>query len=573
MKKKNFNAKGEGINRRQLLGSGAALVGGALVGSALSVPKALAQESAANGPTNSEGSGWYSTPPNLRPPVVEVQSGKLRGFRDGRTTVFLGIPYAEADRFELPKPVQPWKGVKSAQAWGPVCPIVNMTKPGIDEFVFPHRYWLENEHCQVLNIWTQNLSRNAKKPVMVWMHGGGFTNGSSMESYAYDGKNLSEYGDVVVVSMNHRLNIIGTLDLSAYGSQYAQSRYTGTADLVSCLQWIHDNIESFGGDPGNVTIFGQSGGGSKVARMMHTPVAKGLFHKAVCESGGGEVMADEDVAKNLKTLRMIAAATLANLNLTGNQIDKLKAVPYPQLIAAGDAALRTVAKQTGARRVGWNVVADDDYITRAFCDWSSDIPLVFGNVFSEMRGNLVTGEDKNAWSQQEVEKRLTAAYGDKKDAVVAAFKEAFPNKKVQDVLFFAVPSNGALVAKREAGKAPVYNYLFAYEYPVNSGITSFHTSELAFVFHNLHAHHIRIATGDAPAGFPLQDLVSGAWINLARTGNPSQPGLDWKPYAKEDPVTMVFDHVSRYQNMNYDKFHSLLPNQGGFGFFARRRKA
>ena len=213
--------------------------------------------------------------PNMDPPVVEVRGGKLRGFRDGKTTTFFGIPYAEAERFELPKPVAAWEGVKSAQAWGPVCPIVNMTRSGPDEFVFPHRYWVENEHCQVLNVWTQNLSGAAKKPVMVWMHGGGFTNGSSMESYAYDGKNLSEFGDVVVVSLNHRLNIIGTLDLSAYGAQYENSRYTGMADLVAALQWVQQNIAQFGGDPGNVTIFGQSGGGSKVTRLMHMPDGKG----------------------------------------------------------------------------------------------------------------------------------------------------------------------------------------------------------------------------------------------------------------------------------------------------------
>ena len=131
-----------------------------------------------------------------------------------------------------PEPVKPWDGIRSAQAWGPVSPIPMQDKPGSDEFVFPHRFWLENEACQALNIWTQSASASVKKPVMVWMHGGGFTNGSSMESYAYDGKNLSEFGDVVVVSLNHRLNIIGTMDLSAYGGQYENSRYTGMADLV-----------------------------------------------------------------------------------------------------------------------------------------------------------------------------------------------------------------------------------------------------------------------------------------------------------------------------------------------------
>ena len=168
------------------------------------------------------------------------------------------------------------------------------TSVGADDFVFPHRYWVQNEHCQVLNVWTQITAAATKKPVMVWMHGGGFTNGSSMESYAYDGKTLSEFGDVVAVSVNHRLNIIGTLDLSAYGAEYANSRNTGMADLVAALQWVHENIEAFGGDPGNVTIFGQSGGGGKVIRLMHMPSAKGLFHKVICQSGGALTYRDTD---------------------------------------------------------------------------------------------------------------------------------------------------------------------------------------------------------------------------------------------------------------------------------------
>jgi para-nitrobenzyl esterase len=545
------------MNRRQLLSGGTAVIGGTLVAAAL-------HSSPVRGQENSENSATTSTPPGLDPPVVSVVSGKLCGFWQDKTAVFLGIPYAEAERFELPKPVQPWHGIKSAQVWGPVCPILNMTAPGVHEFVFPHRYWIENEHCHVLNVWTQDTSRAAKKPVMVWMHGGGFADGSSMEAYAFDGRNLSEFGDVVVVSMNHRVNIIGTLDLSAYGSEFAQSRYTGTADLVAALQWVHDNIENFGGDPDNVTIFGQSGGAGKVARMLHIPAAKGLYHKAICESGGDAVLTERDPVKDTENLRMIAAATLKNLNLTGDQIDKLKTVPYQDLIAAGEAALKSVAEQTGVPMLIWYVYADDRYMTREFCDWTSSIPLMFGNVFSEMMDSLAAGEDKNAWTEQEVEDRLTAEYGDKKDEVVAAFKLAFPHKKVRDVLFFAVPINDALVAKREAGTAPVYNYLFTYEYPVNYGVTSFHTSELAFVFHNLHEPQVRVATGDAPAGFPLQDRMSRAWVNFARTGNPAQPGLDWKPYAQADAQTMVFDIDSGCRNLNYDRFLSLLPKQKGF---------
>jgi para-nitrobenzyl esterase len=556
------------MSRRELLGRGAALMGAAVAGATLPSPIAAADirayTTAPNQHFDAEGAK-PSALPNFDPPVVQGQAGKLRGFRDGKTTVFLGIPYAVAERFELPTLVKPWDGIKSAQAWGPVCPIPQMSAPGIDEFVFPHRYWVENEHCQVLNIWTPDPSPATKRPVMVWLHGGGFTNGSSMESYAYDGKNLSEFGDVVVVSVNHRLNIIGTLDLSAYGPQYAQSRYTGTVDLVAALQWIHDNIASFGGDPGSVTLFGQSGGGSKAARMLHTPAAKGLFHKVICESGGSEVLTDQDVAKNIKTAQAITAATLANLNLTGDQIDKLKVVAYPELLAAGNAALKTVAQQSGSPRgVGWNPIADDQYITRAFCDWSADIPVMSGSVFSEFRGNLVTGANKNAWSEQEIDSHLTATYGDKKDAVVEAFKQSFPGKKVQDVIYFSMPNTRMIAAKREAGTAPVYNYIFVYEYPVNGGITAFHTSEIAFVFHNLRVPQLRIATGDAPAGYALQDKVSKAWINFARTGNPSQPGLAWKSFTAADPETMVFDVVSECLNLQYDKLEPLLASQAGF---------
>jgi para-nitrobenzyl esterase len=212
----------------------------------------------------------------------------------------------------------------------------------------------------------------------------------------------------------------------------------------------------------------------------------------------------------------------------------------------------------------WNVYADDQYITRAFCDWAAGIPQISGSVFSEFRGNLVSGTDKNAWTQAEIDDHLTAAYGDKKDQVLAVFKQAFPQKKVQDVLYFAMPNTRALAAKRESGNAPVYNYIFTYEYPVNHGITAFHCSEIAFVFHNLSEPHLRIATGDAPAGYALQDKVSQAWINFARTGNPAQPGLEWKPFAKADPQTMIFDTVSECRNLQYDKLTSLLGNQGGF---------
>jgi para-nitrobenzyl esterase len=526
------------------------LGGAAIAGSAI-VTNAFAAKNESGAPAKA------ADTPNLAPPVVQVKGGKLRGFRDGKTTTFLGIPYAEAERFELPKPVKPWEGIKSAQAWGPVSPIPVMDSPGQDEFVFPHRYWLENEHCQVLNIWTQNTA--AKKPVMVWIHGGGFTNGSSMESYAYEGKNLSEFGDVVVVSLNHRLNIIGTMDLSAYGSEYAMSRYTGTADLVVALQWVQENIAQFGGDPGNVTIFGQSGGGGKVLRMMHTPVAKGLFHKVITQSGGNNNYRIVDVKEAVRTQQAIAAQTIKNLGLDGTQIDKLKKVPYKDLIIAGTAALKQVG-QAQKTTLAWEVIPDDQYVLRELCDWADAIPQIAGTVYSEHVGTLDQKVyDKNEWSGQEIDERMKKAYGDKAGEVAAEFKKVFPRKKPQDVLFFSAVTRPTLKTvvgmKQEKAKTPVWNYVFAYEYPVNGGTTSFHCSEIAFAFHNINEPHVKIGTGGAPAALALQDKVSGAWLNFAKTGN---PGADWKPYTAADPNCMVFDTVSECRPLRDDQLTKLM---------------
>jgi para-nitrobenzyl esterase len=552
-----------GMNRRQMLGTTTALLGGVIAGVA---GEAFAQEK----PAAPSSAAKSVTGPNLNPPVVKVTGGTLRGLREGTTSSFLGIRYAEAERFGPPKPVQPWTGIKSAQAWGPVCPSPEQTTVGSDELVFPHRYWIANEHCQYLNVWTQNMTPAVKKPVMVWMHGGGFTNGSSMESYAYDGRTLSEFGDMVVVSVNHRLNILGTLDLSAYGSQHANSRYTGTADLVSALQWVHDNIESFGGDPGNVMIFGQSGGGGKVVRMLHMPEAQGLFHKVSAQSGGNNAYRTTDPAASIKAQQTIAAHTLKNLNLTADQIDKLKTVPYSALITAGTAALRSAAEELGRPALNWEVIADDQYVMREFCDWADTIPLVVGSVFSEMQGTLTRGDGrKNEWSQKEIDDQLAAAFGDKKNDVVAEFKRAFPRKKVQDVLYYAGASRpgvkNLLARKLEKSKAPVYNYVFAWEYPINGGVTAFHCSELAFCFHALSAPQIRTATGGGPVAMALQDKVAQAWVNFARSGNPNQPGLEWKPYTLQNPQTMVFDTVSQSVPLRDDKLVSLLPAPAGRG--------
>ncbi|MBQ1376339.1 MAG: carboxylesterase/lipase family protein, partial [Lachnospiraceae bacterium] len=188
-------------------------------------------------------------------PIVQTKAGKLRGYKLGSTYHFLGVRYAEAKRWQMPEEVTPWEGVRDATGYGYTCPLMTPDRPDGDLFV-PHHFWPQSEDCQYLNVWTQTLDETAKKPVMVWIHGGAYMAGSSIEMVAYDGVNMSVHGDCVVVSMNHRLNCIGYFDVSAFGEKYWNSGNVGNADLVVCLRWIRENIARFGGDPENITIFG-----------------------------------------------------------------------------------------------------------------------------------------------------------------------------------------------------------------------------------------------------------------------------------------------------------------------------
>ena len=437
-------------------------------------------------------------------PIASTAHGRVRGATDEGIHVFKGIPYGAttigAARFHAPAPPADWSGIRDALAYPPMAPQSIFT-PGslFASWTFDKEL---SEDCLALNVWTPGLRDRARRPVMVWFHGGDFSSLSGSRN-VYDGVRLCRRGDVVVVTVNHRLNAFGYMYLAEAAPQLAAAANPGMLDLVAALRWVHDNIAEFGGDPDNVTIFGQSGGGGKVTRLMHMPAAKGLFHKVICQSGGAVNYRNTDPAKVIQGQQAVAAETLKNLNLTGSQIDKLKSVLYRDLLAAGNTATQTLARQGVQGAMGWNPVADDHYVLREFCDWADTIPYMVGNVLSEFSSNLARGEfTKNEWTHKEVDEKLAAAFGDKKDAIVAEYKKLYPNKKVQDVLFldsrFRPGSKTMLAMKLERTKAPVYNYMFTYEYQVNGGVTAFHCSEIAFAFHALGEPHIRIATGGAP---------------------------------------------------------------------------
>ncbi len=479
--------------------------------------------------------------------ITDTTYGKVRGFIDNGTYTFRGIPYAKADRFEMPEAPDSWDGIRNCLVYGSTAPITKMTDPDGGDFIIPHRYWAQSEDCQNLNVWTQDLDTNAKKPVMVWFHGGGFTIGSSIEGVAYDGKNLSEYGDVVVVTVNHRLNVLGYMDLSDYGEDYKYSGNCGTADIVASLKWVKENIANFGGDPDNVTIFGQSGGGCKVLNMFAASEAEGLFDQAIVQSGG-EGHIDQDTAKK------VAAKTLEILGISADQIDQIKDVPYDTLDAAATEAQKQVGEELGTY-VGWSPVLDEDYLQTDYLDWTNDVPVMVGSVFGEM--NCWTALDpnetnKNSWTDEEVDEKLTEKYGDKAEAVKKAFLKAYPEKSACDAYYVSNRTGDfdTLAKRLESGDNKNYNYLVSYESPLDGGVNLWHCGEIPFVFHNVDL--VAGSYGGSQDAYDLQDVMASAWVNFACTGDPNGENVpEWSTYTDDNKSTMVFDTTSG-ERIGYD---------------------
>ena len=482
--------------------------------------------------------------------VVEVEGGKLQGYiRDGIYT-YHGIPYAETERFMPPTKLPSWEGIRMAVTYGAVSP-QGITQA---EDMFPaHWYWphweprnyTQSEHCQNLNVWTPGLD-NKKRPVMVWLHGGGFMAGASAVEDVYDGENLARTGDVVVVSVNHRLNVLGFLDLSAYGEEFRYSGNVGIMDIVSALEWVKANIAQFGGDPDNVTLFGQSGGGAKILTLMATPKASGLFHKAIVQSGAVPLMGITLPGK--MAARRVAELTLQNLGI--KDVSQLNDTPYDDLIRAGTKAMDITIKE-GYAIYSWSPVMDGDYIPAnpvegGFSEQAKDIPLMIGTALNEwvtvpLFADMARtqGDNKNFWDDAKVGEMLVAKYGGKSDAVASAFLKAYPYKKKADALYidFALRA-GALTtmnAKAEQKGAAVYAYVFTWETLVMGGYAmAYHCSELPFVFNNIALSEM--ATGGGERAQKLADVMSKAWVNFARSGNPG-----WEAYTVDGGATMLFD--------------------------------
>jgi para-nitrobenzyl esterase len=549
------------LQRRALLQGAAALACGAAAPGSASV--ALAAPAPAPAPQN-------PAPLIARDgdAVAATRAGRVAGYIRRGIFTFKGIPYADnsagSNRFMPPVKPKSWEGVRSSRQYGYVAPQGPRAGWANDEeaFMFAWDDGVQSEDCLRVNVWTPAVADRKKRPVMVWLHGGGYTAGSGQELRSYDGENLARRGDVVVVSLNHRLNVFGYLDLSKFG--YAASGNVGMLDIVAALEWVRDNIENFGGNPQMVTIFGQSGGGGKVSTLMAMPAAQGLFHRAIVESGSILQGIPQENAQK------VTDAIVSELGLTEATIGQIQTLPYQQILTAADKVLRerrpkAVGGIPNFRRIsavlGFGPVVDGKTLPNHPFDpgapaLSADIPMIIGSTLNEFVTALNHPEFE-ALTEADLQKRVSEIYGDKAMSVIGAFRERTPRAKPFDIWsrIAAAGVRGSAIeqAKLKAaqGRAPAYLYWFTWQTPILSGRPrAFHCAEIAFVFDN--TDRCETMTGGGAEPRALAAKMCDAWIQFAKTGNPNHPQLPkWPAFSTETIATMIFDHPPRVE-MNPD---------------------
>ncbi len=490
-------------------------------------------------------------------------AGRVAGYVRNGISTFKGVPYGAstggANRFLPPQPPQPWSGVRSSRQYGPICPQDQGTGRFNDEeaFIFQWNDAVASEDCLRLNVWTPGLADHGKRPVMVWLHGGGFAAGSGHDLPAFDGENLARRGDVVVVTLNHRLNLLGYLDLSHLDPRFAQSGNVGMLDIVAALQWVRDNISQFGGDPERVLIFGQSGGGAKVSMLMGMPAAKGLFHRAVVMSGSFSLATSKGKARALSDL------LLAEIGLGPGQIDQLQAMSYARLKSASEAVLARVNKPfdgfVDVRRIPDNMnfgpVVDGAALPASpfhshAPSISADVPMIIGSTLNE----FVTGISHpqfETMTEAELTARAEAFLPGRGAAVVKAFRLRTPGAAPFDLWsrIATAPIRQAAVdqatAKAALARAPAYLYWFNWQTPVlDHRPRAFHCLDIPFAFAN--TDRCDSMTGGGDVARMLGGQLADAFIAFARNGDPNHSGLaPWSPVSSRAAATMIFDTESR----------------------------
>ena len=493
---------------------------------------------------------------------VMTATGKVRGCFLNDLYYFRGIPYAEAERYEAPKAVEHWDGVLEAVTYGPVAPTVN--KPAVrgrnalsQQPLFGYRFWPEDEKCQYINVWTKKPEPGRKRPVMVWVHGGGYATGSSVEQMSYDGANLCRDGDLVVVSFNHRLNILGYLDLSEFGDKYWNSANLGMMDIVEALKWVQKNIEKFGGDPNNITLFGQSGGGHKIRTLLQMPAADGLYNKVIFQSGLMNSAGGEEAST--KANRTIAAKMVENLGLSKETIEDIKKFTFDELRAAYLKAVADLAAAGKPVGMALAPVPNDYYAGNpyevGFREHAGTIPTIAGSVLCETVLYAPTFTPYNSASEEKRLEMLDEIFGENRDEMIELFKKTYPGRDIMDLYNLDISTRkGTIIFADNKSKfeAPVWNYLITYQLNYFGGTPAYHGLCLPLVFGNTEY----VDALNEPDAVCLSQKMHQAWINFATKGDPNGGDVPcWETYKNGKGGTMLFD---RQCEMRYDFDRELI---------------
>ena len=492
-------------------------------------------------------------------PVADTTYGKIRGRTEKGTHVFRGVPYGSdtsgKNRFMPPQKPAAWQGVRDALEWGHLAP---QPLPNGNYDYTRAVQWAtlpggRSEDCLVLNVWTPGLNDGGKRAVLFSIHGGGYTSGTS-HNPVFDGGALARRGNVIVVTVNHRLGALGFLHLGELAPEFAQSGVVGMMDLVAALQWVKQNIANFGGDPDKVLIFGQSGGGSKVCHLMAMPSAKGLFRCGAVESGAALRSGNrENAARTAERL-------IAQLGLPKSRFRDLQQAPFEMIIGAQSAA----GGQFGPI-VDGTVIPRDPFDPDA-PPISADIPLMAGSNLHDSGLNRTDFSIDDAAAQEQLKNSMGADTG----RIWSAYRMADPKATAAQLLARISSDQGirattrTLIERKAAlGGAGAYLYLLTWPAPFMDGrYGSVHGTDVPLIFHNPELWPL--TAGSAQSG-ALADRMSDAFIAFAKTGNPGTPELPWRAYDPASKPTMVFDVASGVKNDPDHDLLAILPQGGGRG--------